>query len=195
MVFSDYGGLLRTEPSTNHLLINVTMDGSTYTLFDNDTGQIIYELPSTVIGRYGIWIRGDDRSIVNHSASYQAQMSVDIGEEHEELITRYRPLLASSTGDLVSDRRINNVCMYIINLNNSKMFESEGEFHVKVAGYSVTTNVHSYDLDASVMEIEIKSVLNGIQGTIEVPLTTGSLGSTVKIEVVICTVKIEEVNV
>jgi hypothetical protein len=195
LAFSDYGGQLRTEPSTNHLLINVTMDGSTYTIFDEDTGQIIYELPSTVIGRYGVWIRGDDRSIVNQSASYQAQMNVDIGEEHEELITRYRPLLSSSTGDLVSDRRINNIRIYIINLNSSETIESGGEFHVKAVGDSVTTTVHSYDLDASVTEIEIKAVLKGTQGTIEVPLTTSPSGSTVKIEVVICIVKIEEVNV
>ena len=195
LAFSDYGGQLRTEPSTNHLLINVTMDGSTYTIFDDDTGQIIYELPSTVIGRYDVWIRGDDRSIVNHSASYQAQMSVAIGEEREELITRYRPLLSSSTGDLVSDRRINNIRIYIINLNSSETIESGGEFHVKAVGDSVTTTVHNYDLDASVTEIEIKAVLKGTQGTIEVPLTTGASGSTVRIEVVICMVKIEEVNV
>lgn len=195
LALSDYGGQLRVEPDSNHLLINVTMGGSTYTIFNSSTGRFIYELPSTVIGRYGSWIRGDDRAIVNRSASYQAQMSVEIGDENEELTARYRPLVASSLGDLVSDRRINNIRIYIVNLNGSESIESGGEFHVRVVGESVSTDIHSYDLDASATTVEIKAVLNGTERTVEVPLTAGTSGSTVRIEVVVGMVVIEGVSV
>lgn len=195
LAFSNYDGQLRVEPDANHLLLNATMDGTTYTLFDSDTGRFIYELPSTVIGHYGIWIRGDDRAIVNQSASYQAQMSVGVGDENEELIARYRPLASSSAGDLVSGRRINNVRIYVVNLNSSASIESSGEFHVKVESENVTTQVQSYDLDADVTKIDLKAVLNGAERTITVPLTVGASGSTVRIEVVIGYVKIQGVEI
>jgi hypothetical protein len=195
LAFSNYDGQLRVEPDANHLLLNATMDGSNHTLFDSDTGRFIYELPNTVVGHYGRWIRGDDRPIVNQSASYQAQMSVEVGDEHEELRARYRPLASSSVGDLISDRRINHVRIYVVNLNSSASIESGEEFHVKVESENVTTQVRSYDLDADVTSINLKAVLDGAERTITVPLTVGASGSTVRIEVVIGYVKIQGVEI
>ena len=195
LAFSNYDGQLRVEPDANHLLLNATMDGATYTLFDSDTGRFVYELPSTVVGHYGRWIRGDDRAIVNQSASIQAQMSVDVGDEHEELIAGYRPLASSSTGDLVSGRRINNVRIYVVNLNSSASIESGGEFNVKVESLNVTTQVKSYDLGVGVTTIDIKAVLNGTERTITIPLTVGASGSTVRIEGVIGYVRIQGVEI
>jgi hypothetical protein len=122
-------------------------------------------------------------------------MSVDVGDDREELIARYRPLTSSSAGDLVSGRRINNVRIYVVNLNSSASIESGGEFHVKVESENVTTQIQSYDLDAGVTTIDLKAVLDGTERTIAVPLTVGASGSTVRIEVVIGYVKIQGVEV
>lgn len=195
LAFSNYDGQLRVEPASNHLLLNATMNATTYTLFDSDTGRFIYELPSTVVGHYGRWIRGDERAMVNQSASYQAQMSVDVGDEREELLARYRPLASHSTGDLVSGRRINNVRVYVVNLNSSTALESAGEFHVRVASENVTTQIRSYDLGAGVTSMELKAVLAGTERAITVPLTVGTSGSTVRIEVVIGYVAIQGVEI
>jgi len=70
VAFSDYGGQLRVEPGESHILVNFTLDGSTYTVFDSDTGHFIYELPSTVMGDLDRWLRGDQRVIVNQSTAY-----------------------------------------------------------------------------------------------------------------------------
>jgi hypothetical protein len=195
LAFSDYGGQLRVEPAGSHLQVNLTMDGTTYTVFDSDTGRYIYELPSTTVGRLGRWLRGDQRTIVNQSTAYQALMRVETGSEHQELVCRYRPLASSSLGDVSDGRRINNVRIYIVNINASEAIQSGGEFHVKVTCDNVTTGVHSYDLGDSVTTMDLTADLDGVQRTIIVPLTVGASGSTVRVEVVTSNIKIEGVSI
>ena len=195
VAFSDYGGQLRVEPGGSHLLVNLTMDGSTYTVFDSDTGRFIYELPSTVVGDLDRWLRGDQRVIVNQSTAYQSLMRVETGSEYQELVGRYRPLVSSSLGDVSGGRRINNVRIYIVNLNASEAIQSGGEFHVKVTCENVTTVVNSYDLGVTVTIMDILADLDGVQRTVAVPITVGASGSTVRVEVVVCHVKIEGVSI
>lgn len=195
VAFSDYGGQLRVEPGGSHLLVNLTMDGSTYTVFDSDTGRFIYELPSTVVGDLDRWLRGDQRVIVNQSTAYQALMRVETGSEYQELVGRYRPLVSSSLGDVSGGRRVNNVRIYIVNLNASEAIQSGGEFHVKVTCENVTTMVNSYDLGVTVTTMDILADLDGVQRTVAVPITVGASGSTVRVEVVVCHVKIEGVSI
>lgn len=195
VAFSDYGGQLRVEPGGSHLLVNLTMDGSTYTVFDSDTGRFIYELPSTVVGDLDRWLRGDQRVIVNQSTAYQSLMRVETGSEYQELVGRYRPLVSSSLGDVSGGRRINNVRIYIVNLNASEAIQSGGEFHVKVTCENVTTMVNSYDLGVTVTTMDILADLDGVQRTVAVPITVGASGSTVRVEVVVCHVKIEGVSI
>ena len=195
VAFSDYGGQLRVEPGGSHLLVNLTMDGSTYTVFDSDTGRFIYELPSTVVGDLDRWLRGDQRVIVNQSTAYQSLMRVETGSEYQELVGRYRPLVSSSLGDVSGGRRINNVRIYIVNLNASEAIQSGGEFHVKVTCENVTTVVNSYDLGVTVTTMDILADLDGVQRTVAVPITVGASGSTVRVEVVVCHVKIEGVSI
>jgi len=195
VAFSDYGGQLRVEPGGSHLLVNLTMDGSTYTVFDSDTGRFIYELPSTVAGDLDRWLRGDQRVIVNQSTAYQSLMRVETGSEYQELVGRYRPLVSSSLGDISGGRRINNVRIYIVNLNASESIQSGGEFHVKVTCENVTTMVNSYDLGVTVTTMDILADLDGVQRTVAVPITGGASGSTVRVEVVVCHVKIEGVSI
>jgi hypothetical protein len=194
VAISDYGGQLRVEPRGSHLLVNLTMDGSTYTVFDSDTGRFIYELPSTVVGDLDRWLRGDQRVIVNQSTAYQSLMRVETGSEYQELVARYRPLVSSSLGDVSGGRRVNNVRIYIVNLNASEAIQSGGEFHVKVTCENVTTLVNSYDLGVTVTTMDILADLDGVQRTVAVPITVGASGSTVRVEVVVCHVKIEGVS-
>lgn len=195
LVFSDYGGQLRVEPGSNHLQLNLTMGNFTVTVFDSDTGRFVYELPSTVVSHFGWWLRGDVRSIVNQSSAYQAQMRIGTGDEHQELVAGYRPLVSSSVGDLVSGRRVNNIRIYVVNLNCSQSMHSGGEFYIRVACMNVSTGVHSNDLNSSVTTVEITADLNGVEGTVEVPLTLGPSGSAARVEVVVSSVRIEGVRV
>jgi len=195
LAFSDYGGSLRVVNASNPLQLNLTMDGSTYTVFDSDTGSYLYELPSTSSGMYGRWIRGDERAIVNQSSAYQTQMSVGAGDERQELVARYRPIVTQSVGGLSSGRRINDFRVYIVNLNGSQSIDSSGEFHIRVRCESVATPLYSYDLDASVTTLSVTADLDGEQRTLNLHITTGPLGSTANIELVISYVNIEGVEI
>lgn len=195
LAFSDYGGQLRVEPGGSHLQLNLTMDASTYTVYDSDVGRFVYELPSTVVGNLGRWLRGDQRVIVNQSTAYQALMRVETGSEYQELVARYRPLVSSSLGDVTDGRRINNFRIYIVNINTSEAIQSGGIFHVKVTCGSITTQVQEYDLDVSVTTLEVTADLDGDQRTISIPLTVGVMGSTIRVEVVVSNVQIEGVSI
>lgn len=193
LAFSDYGGEFRVETVGNPLLINVTLGGETSTVFKADTGLFLYELPSTVAGNLGRWLRGDNRPIVNQSTSYQAQMSVEIGNEYQELRVRYRPLLSSSVGGLVADRYVNQIRVYVVNLNGSKVIQSGGEFHVKATCTGITTSVHTFNTSEAL--VGVTAVLDGSSRILQVPLTSGPSGATVRVEVVVSHVKIEGVSV
>ena len=169
------------------------MDTTVVTLFDSPTGRYIYELPSTVVGHYGRWFRGDERAITNQTASVQAQVSVGAGSEYQELNTRYRPTVSSSIGDLEAGRRVNKIRIYIINLNSSTSLQSSGEFHIKSTAEDVTIVTQSYDLEASITSITLTADLSGVTDSVEILLTVGPSGSTIQYELVISNVKLTEV--
>ncbi len=171
------------------------MDGTTYTIFNSNTGRFLYELTSTNVGYLSEWIRGDRRPIVNQSTAYQTQMSVMSGDEYDEIVTRYRPLVSSSLGEITEDRQVNNIRIYIINLNNSETFQSGGEFHVKATCENVSIHVQNYELGLSVTRIYFTANLDGEQRTISVPLSIGTSGSRVNIEVVVSNIRIMGVSI
>ena len=193
--YSNYGGKLRVEPTENHLELNATLGDTKVTLIDSPTGRTAYELPSTVVGHLGRWLAGDERAIVNQTASTQTQASVGVGSQYQELYVRYRPQASSSTGDITGERRVNVIRIYIINLNSSSPLQTSGELYVKAECVSVTNSVQSYDLNASVSSVTISSELDGVTDSVEIPLTLGASGSTVRLETVISSVKISGVTI
>ncbi len=195
LAFSNYGGQLRVETAANPLQVNVTLGASSGTVYDSDTGRFIYELPSTIVGREGLWLRGDRRAIVNQSTAYQAQMSVVTGSEYQELVSRYRPLVSSSVGGLSAGRRINYVRIYVINLNASEVITSGGAFHVKITCIDVTTSLATFNGTASDTVMSVSASLDGVTRTISVPISVGASGSSVRVEVVVSSVKIEGVAI
>jgi len=187
--FSNYGGQFKVETTENHLQLNATMNTTVVTLYDNPTGRYIYELP----GHYGRWFRGDERAIVNQTASLQAQVNVGAGDEFQELITRYRPTVSSSLGDLTGGRRVNKIRVYIINLNGSTALLVGGEFRVKATVDSVTVVTQNYDIDVAITSIKLSAALAGITDSVDIPIISGPSGSTIKYELVISNVILMEV--
>jgi hypothetical protein len=195
LAFSDYGGELKVEPASNHLKINVTMGASSYILFDSDTVRVLYELPSTTSRQVDRWLRGDNRAIVNGSASYLSQVRIERGVEKQELILSYRPLVSSSTGDLVKGRRVNNIRIYVVNLNSSQVYSSTGQFHLRAWCSGVSTFVNSYNLTSAISSASISATLGSSQRTVVVPIMNSTSGSTVRYEVVVCFVELRRMSV
>jgi len=195
LAFSDYGGEMSVEPEENRLKINITMEASSYIVFNSSTGLVLYQLPFATERHVGRWLLGDDRAIVNRSSAYQAQVRVERGYERQELRMGYRPLVSSSLGGLASGRRVNNIRIYVINLNGSQALSSEGEFHLKVQCSGVSTGLNAYNLSASITSANIRATLGGSEEAVEVPLTSGPSGSTVRVEVLVCHIEVRGVRV
>lgn len=195
LAFSDYGGEVSVKPPENHLEINITMGESSYIVFNGSTGSVIYKLPFASKRQVGRWLLGDDRAIVNRSSAYQAQVHVEHGDERQELTMGYRPLVSSSLGGMASGRRVNNIRIYIINLNGSQALSSEGEFHLKVQCTGVSTSLNAYNHSASVTSANIRATLDGSEEEVEVPITSGPSGSTVRVEVLVCHIEARSVRV
>jgi len=193
-VFSDYGGELHVEPRGNHLEINVAMGEQSQVLFNSSTGLVLYQLPSVSLNRGGSWLRGDRRTIVNRSSAYQAQVRIELGGEGQELRIGYRPLVSSSTGGLAAGRRVNNIRIYVINMNGSEALSLGGALNLGALCSGVSSRVHIHNLSSAVT-VSITATLDGSEGTVEVPIAVGPSGSTIRIEVLVSRIELRKVSI
>ncbi len=190
--FSNYEGTLRVEPLSRRLVLQVTVGASTHTLLNITTGRVVYEMPSRSSG-CATYLRGDARAIVNRSTSIMSQVYLSVGDEWEELIVGYRPLVSSSTGGLVGGRRVNNVRVYVITLNASDDLILSGEFHVAVSCVNVSSSLYVYNA-SSISSITVSATLEGAQSSVLVPVESGPNGVQVRVEVVVCSIAVREVG-
>ncbi|MCD6263045.1 hypothetical protein J7L60_01360 [Candidatus Bathyarchaeota archaeon] len=190
--FSNYEGTLRVEPLSRRLVLQVTVGASTHTLLNITTGRVVYEMPSRSSG-CGTYLRGDVRAIVNRSTSIMSQVYLSVGDEREELIVGYRPLVSSSTGGLVGGRKVNKVRIYVITLNASDDLTLSGEFHVAVSCVNVSSSLHTYNA-SSISSITVSANLEGTQSSVLVPVESGPNGVQVRVEVVVCSIAVRGVG-
>jgi len=191
--FSNYGGSLRVEPRSRRLILEATIGSSTYTLLNITIGRAVYEMPSSKESLCSSYLRGDDRAIVNKSTSIMSQIYITIGSEGEDLIVGYRPLVSSSTGGLADGRRINNIRIYVINLNASEELTLPGEFHTGVRCEGVSSSLHTYNA-YSVSCVSVAATLEGARGSVLIPIENGPEGAQIRFEVVICSIRLMEVG-
>lgn len=189
---NDYGGELRVQPSTNHLLVNVTdNENISDTVFNATVGQVVYELPYSETADTGLFLKGDSRSIVNQSGSVMTQLYVRNGQEHVEIVLRYR-LIASAVAYVNEDNTtINDVRIYMVNLSSSQDIESNGEVPLVISCVNVENNVATYNVSYQTGALTVNANLDGVQGRVSIPISGNSSGAVVNLELVVCDVKIE----
>jgi hypothetical protein len=190
--FDDCGGTLKTEPSTNRLLINIT-DGITITdvIFNASVGGVRYELPYSQSVDTGLYLKGDSRVVVNQSGSVMTQLYIESGEEHPEIRLRYRPIVSSVDVGTENGKPVNNVRIYTVNLNSSQNLELMGKVPLKFSCLSVETSVNSYNVSYSLTSLIVKVILGGLQGQVSVPISSNANGAIINVELVVCNIKVE----
>jgi len=188
----DYGGELRVQPSTNHLLVNVTDNNNiSDTVFNATVGQVVYELPYSETADTGLFLKGDSRSIVNQSGSIMTQLYVRNGQEHVEILLRYR-LITSAVAYVNEDNTtINDVRIYVVNLSSSQDIESNGEVPLVISCVNVENNVATYNVSYQTGALTINANLDGVQGRVSIPISGSSSGAVVNLKLIVCDVKIE----
>ena len=191
--FKDYHGKFEVEPDARRLIINLTFDSSTYTVFNSSIGLVKYEMPPADVNQVGWFLRGDKRVIINQSFAGTAQMYIENGENSQELRLGYRPL-AVSYQESQDGSTVNVVRIYIINLNSSESLWFKGSFRVKARCLNVTVDSRSYNFSGGVSSVIVRASVDGDEGTVTLPLSSSGSFTLVRVEVLVCNIRLEEVE-
>lgn len=187
------GGELNVQPLANQLMINIT-DGNTIseTIFNESIGQVIYEFPYSESSDTGVFLKGDSRVIVSESGSAISQLCVQNGAEHIEILVRYRPFVSSTTSGTEDGKTVNNIRLYVMNLNSSQSIELAGEIPLKISCARTDTILSTYDVSYQPETLILNAVLDGVHGQVIVPISSTTSGAMINVELVVCSVKIEK---
>ena len=157
--FDDYGGNFVVEPQAKRLLINVT-DNSFYdVVFNSSVGKAFYELPPSEYMISTVFLEGDNRVIVNQSTSTMTQLYESEGIESPEITLSYRPLASSTEIGSSDGKPLNNLRIYILNLNSSQSLTFQGNFYLKIDCVNVTSTLRSYNFSYQSLLYLLKSLL------------------------------------
>jgi len=114
------------------------------------------------------------------------------GGSHE-IYLGYRPLAVSFL-DPSQAGEVNIIRIFIINLNSSESLLFTGEFRLRIGCLNVTTQTRTYAISESVSRAAVRATVDGDEGIIHLPLTPGDNVTSVRLEILICNVRMEEVN-
>lgn len=152
------GGTFRMATSAKNLVINFTDDETLNDIvFNSSVGKASYELDTPESSYDNLFIRGDDRAIVNQSSFTTTQLYASA----RELILCYRPSTTVAAIGNSSGKPSNLIRIYIINLNSSQVLTLTEEFRLKVTSVDVTTAAHQYEFNSSISSVALKAVLDG----------------------------------
>jgi hypothetical protein len=190
--FSDSGGEVNVQPSANSLIINITDNSDiATTIFNETTGQVIYELPYSESPDTGLFLKGDSRTITNQSGSAITQLYIRSGAEHPEIVLHYRPVVSYTTAGMEDNKVVNNLRIYIVNLNSSEAIALFGKVPLKISCVSTQITTTTYDLSYEPETLLVTSVLDGASGQVSIPVASAANGAIINVEMVFCDVKIE----
>jgi hypothetical protein len=193
--FDDCGGTLRVQPSINQLVINIT-DGFniTGTVFNATVGRIIYELPYSESPETGLFLKGDSRVIVDQSSSTTTQLSIENGPEHPEILLCYRPVTSSTAYQDEDNTTVNEIRLYLVNLNSSQDIELMGSVPLEISCTAVQETLANYTVSYEPSSLTITASMDGTNGEVTVPILPISStvnGATIDVELIVCNVAIE----
>lgn len=188
---SDSGGKLNVQPLANSLEISVTDNRDiNETVFNETTGQLTYELPYSESPETGLFLKGDSRAIANNSGSSMTQLYIRSGAEHPEIALRYRPAVSSSTMGTEGNKIVNNIRIYVVNLNSSDSIALYGEVPLRISFESTQITTATFSLSYVPDALLVTSVLDGTSGQVSVPISGTAYGAIVNVEVVQCNIKV-----
>jgi hypothetical protein len=190
--FADSGGEVNVEPSADTLTINVTdnndVDG---TIFNETIGQVLYALPYSETPDAGLFLKGDSRTIVNQSGSVITQLYVRRGAEHQEILLRYRPTTSYTTAGVENGKAVNNLRIYVVNLNSSETISMFGKVPLKMSCVTTQITTTTYDLSYEPETLLVTAILDGASGQVSIPVSSTASGAIINVELVLCNITIQ----
>jgi hypothetical protein len=189
--FRDSGGQLNIQPSSNNLTLSVTDNNRiNATIFNGATGQVVYDLPSSSSPDLGFYLEGDSSTITNQSDSSLSQLYIASGLQGPQIQLRYRPAVTYAAAGVENGQAVTDIRIYIINLNSSAPLALQGELPLKISCQSTQLTTETYQVSDPPGNLAITSQLNGVVGSVSVPIS--STPSIINVEIVISNISIEE---
>ena len=187
----DSGGQLKTEPTANLLTISVSDNRQiNQTVYNETVGQVTYQLPSSESADTGLFLKGDSRTIVGQSSSVVTQLSIESGIEAPEIQLQYRPTVLYATEGTENGQAVNEVRIYVLNMNGSDPIALYGEVPLRISSESTRVTSTEYSVAYSPQTLSVTANLNGVEGQISIPISSTANGAIVNLEVVECNITI-----
>ena len=90
---------------------------------------------------------------------------------------------------------MNVVRIFLVNLNSSEDLMFTGSFRLRIRCANVTTASRNHNLTGEVPLATVTATTDGDQGAVCLPLSSNGDFTLVRIEIFVCNVRLEEVNV
>jgi hypothetical protein len=189
---SDSGGLTNIQPISNILTISINDNSDIQeTIFNTSVGKVTYELPYSGSSETGLYLKGDSRTITNQSGSSLSQLCIANGAQHIEIQLRYRPTVSYATAGLENGKAVNNIRIYIVNLNSSDPIALRGKLPLKISCTNTQLTTKTYEVSYQPENLAITSALDGANGSVTIPISSTAEGSIIYIETVVSNISIE----
>jgi hypothetical protein len=186
----DSGGQINIQPTNNVLTISLNDNsGIDETIFSSQIGKITYELPYSSSSDTGLYLKGDCQTIANQSGATPSQLYIANGQDHPEIRLRYRPEVSYAAGGLENGKAVNNIRLYIVNLNSSDPISLYGELPLKISCTNTQLTTKTYTA-AQPENLVINSQLDDVSGSVSIPISSGSDGAVIYVEMVVSNVSI-----
>lgn len=188
----DCASVLQISQTAKTLLINFT-DNQTFhsTVFNGALGKISYKLESSEYSYENLFIRGDSRAIINQSTFSMTQLYFSVSDNEQRLTLSYRPFATAALIGTSEGKPLNLIRIHIINLNSSQNLVLTEKFYLKLTSTNITTISREYVFNTSVSSLALKTVLDETSTTVWLPITSNEDGAAVKLEIVLCNIKIQ----
>ena len=195
-VFSveDFGGNFNATPTAKTLLINVSGNNFTQTIFNGSVGEAVYNLATGEPGASGLYLEGDSRSIVNSSTSTMSQLRIVTGATSQEIVLSYRPLASSTVIGSSAGKPINTVRVYVVCMNLSQSLALQGGFYLKAECLNVVSKNLSYNFSNQISSLQVRAVLDGMDGSVFLPVSSSPSGAIINVETLVCNVQLQQVE-
>jgi hypothetical protein len=190
--FEDCGGRLNVQPSANPLTIRIADNNSiAETIFNSTVGWIFYELPYSETADTGLFLRGDGRSIANQSGSSMTQLFIREGAIHTEIVLKYRPTISYVATGTESNKTINSVRIFVVNLNSSQTIELMGQIPIKITCESIEDIVTSFSVTYQPDTLLVTAEFEDSNSQVSIPIASTSYGAIINVELVLCKIQID----
>jgi hypothetical protein len=188
---TDSGGSLHIQPTNRILTITYNDSFVCETIFNSSIGEVFYGLPNLGSRAIGLYLAGDSQTITNQTGASLSQLQITQGTEGPEIQLGYRPTVSYATAGLQDGKTVNDIRIYVVNLNSSIQVSLYGELPLKISCTNTQLITNTFQVSTQTQNLKINSQIDETNGTVSIPISSTPDGSIINIETVISNISIQ----